>query len=72
MIVAMFWKQLLIQITVADSVADSKKYKFESATQPPTSCRLSIRKTAIIVTRVQIVIYAPGSETNQSLALFQK
>ena len=31
MIVAMFWKQLPIQIAVADSVADLK-YKFESAT----------------------------------------
>ena len=40
--------------------------------QPATSCRLPIRKTFIIVSRVQIVIYALGTKTNQALALFQE
>ena len=65
MLAAIFWKQLPIQIVVADSVADSK-------TQVWIGSQLPIRKSVIIVSRVQIVIYAPGTKTNQALALFQK
>ena len=61
MLAAMFLKQLPIQIVVADS-----------KTQVWIGSRLPIRKSVIIVSRVQIVIYAPGTKTNQALALFQK
>ena len=71
MTVSMFWQQLPIQIVVADSVADSKTKVRTGKQQLVVGCRFE--KAVIINFRVQIVtIYAPGSETNQALALFQK
>ena len=71
MAAAIFWQRFPIKIVVADSVADSIT-KIRIDNRQLASCRLPIRKTAIIDTRVQIVIYAPGTKTNQVLALFQK
>ena len=67
--IVMFRKQLPIQIVVADSVADSK-IQVRIGNRQLVSVADS--KSVIIVSRVQIFIYAPGSETNQALALFQK
>ena len=70
MLVAIFWQHLPIQIVVAASVGDSKA-KVRTGNRLVAGCRF--KKAVFINFRVHIVtIYAPGSETNQGLALFQK
>ena len=69
MLAAIFKQRLPIQIVVTDSVANSKTKVRISNRQLVACCRF--KKTVIIVSRMQFVIYAPGTKTNQAVAWFQ-
>ena len=67
MLVAIFWQQLPIQIVVSDSVADSIP-----KSKPAYSNLLPDADSKRQLLLILVTICAPGSETNQALALFKK